>query len=123
VNIVMTGGNSFVGRRLARELLSAGESIGADDARHALEKLVLFDIARLDDELARDPRVEQVVGDISDFAALTGVISARTAAVFHFGAVVSAGAEADFDLGMRVNLDGTRKQREAAADRRFGRDV
>jgi nucleoside-diphosphate-sugar epimerase len=96
VNIVMTGGNGFIGRRLARELLSAGEAIGADGARHALEKLVLFDIAQLDDELARDPRVEQVVGDISDPAA-----------------VVSAGAEADFDLGMRVNLDGTRNVLEA----------
>ncbi len=113
MNIVMTGGNGFIGRRLARELLSAGEAIGADGARHALEKLVLFDIAQLDDELARDPRVEQVVGDISDPAALTSVISARTAAVFHFGAVVSAGAEADFDLGMRVNLDGTRNVLEA----------
>ncbi len=33
--------------------------------------------------------------------------------VFHFAAVVSAGAEADFDLGYRVNLDGTRNVLEA----------
>jgi nucleoside-diphosphate-sugar epimerase len=33
--------------------------------------------------------------------------------VFHFAAVVSAGAEADFDLGYRVNLDGTRHVLEA----------
>jgi nucleoside-diphosphate-sugar epimerase len=113
VNIVMTGGNGFIGRRLARQLLAAGEAIGADGARHALDKLVLFDIARLDDESARDPRVEQVVGDIGDPATLSAVIGTGTAAVFHFGAVVSAGAEADFDLGMRVNLDGTRNVLEA----------
>jgi nucleoside-diphosphate-sugar epimerase len=113
VNIVMTGGNGFIGRRLARELLAGGEAIGADDTRHRLEKLVLFDVARLDDELARDSRVEQIVGDIGDPTALSAAIGAQTAAVFHFGAVVSAGAEADFDLGMRVNLDGTRNVLEA----------
>jgi nucleoside-diphosphate-sugar epimerase len=113
VKIVMTGGNGFIGRRLARELLATGKAIGADGTGHPLEKLVLFDIARLDDELARDPRVEQIVGDIGDSATLSTVIDAGTAAVFHFGAVVSAGAEADFDLGMRVNLDGTRNVLEA----------
>src|SRR5690606_32816075 len=35
-------------------------------------------------------------------------IDADTVAVFHLAAVVSGGAEADFELGMRVNLDGTR---------------
>jgi nucleoside-diphosphate-sugar epimerase len=113
VKIVMTGGNGFIGRRLARELLATGKAIGSDGTRHPLERLVLFDIARLDDELTRDPRVEQIVGDIGDAVTLSTVIGADTAAVFHFGAVVSAGAEADFDLGMRVNLDGTRNVLEA----------
>ena len=46
-------------------------------------------------------------------AAVSAAIGAGTAAVFHLGAVVSAGAEANFDLGMRVNLDGTRYVLEA----------
>ena len=107
MNIVMTGGNGYIGRRLARRLLDAGlagERVGT---------LVLFDIARLDDELAGDPRVEQVTGDVADLATVERVIAGETTAVFHFGAVVSAGAEADFDLGMRVNLDGTRNVLEA----------
>jgi nucleoside-diphosphate-sugar epimerase len=113
MTIVITGGNGFIGRRLALRLLAGGEVIGADGTRHKLAKLVLFDIARLDDELARDPRVEQVTGDIADGPTLAQVIGPQTAAVFHFGAVVSAGAEANFDLGMRVNLDGTRNVLEA----------
>jgi nucleoside-diphosphate-sugar epimerase len=36
-----------------------------------------------------------------------------TTSVFHLAAVVSGGAEADFDLGYRVNLDGTRALLEA----------
>ncbi len=111
--IVMTGGNGFIGRRLARALLERGDVVSADGTRGPLDTLVLFDIARLDDELARDGRVEQIVGDIADPAAIGAVIDAQTAAVFHFGAVVSAGAEADFDLGIRVNLDGTRNVLEA----------
>ena len=39
-------------------------------------------------------------------------------AVFHLAAIVSANAEADFDLGMAVNLDGTRHILEAC--RRLG---
>jgi nucleoside-diphosphate-sugar epimerase len=48
-----------------------------------------------------------VTGDITDRTVLEQVIDAHTTSVFHFAAVVSAAAEADFDLGMRVNLYGT----------------
>ncbi len=113
MNIVVTGGNGFIGRRLARRLLATGAVFGADGSRGELHKLVLADIGRLDDELAREPRVEQVVIDVSNPADVARVIDEQTATVFHFGAVVSAGAEADFDLGMRVNLDGTRNVLEA----------
>jgi nucleoside-diphosphate-sugar epimerase len=47
------------------------------------------------------------IGDITDRATLAQVIDDRTTSVFHFAAVVSAAAEADFDLGMRINLHGT----------------
>jgi nucleoside-diphosphate-sugar epimerase len=36
------------------------------------------------------------------------VLGSDTGSVFHLAAVVSGAAERDFDLGMRVNLDGTR---------------
>ncbi|MGH8248936.1 MAG: D-erythronate dehydrogenase [Gammaproteobacteria bacterium] len=52
-------------------------------------------------------------GDITDPGALSAAIDRDTASVFHLAAVVSAGAEADFDLGYRVNLDGTRNLLEA----------
>ena len=57
------------------------------------------------------------IGDITDRAMLAQVIDDRTTSVFHFAAVVSAAAEADFDLGMRINLHGTLAVLEASSPR------
>jgi nucleoside-diphosphate-sugar epimerase len=46
-------------------------------------------------------------GDVADPEAVAAAIPAGTEVVFHLAAVVSAAAEADFDLGMKVNLHGT----------------
>ena len=59
-----------------------------------------------------DPRVKAIAGDIANFATVQSIVQGAST-VFHFAAVVSAGAEADFDLGYRVNLDGTRNVLEA----------
>jgi nucleoside-diphosphate-sugar epimerase len=114
MEIVITGGNGFIGQRLAKRLLERGEAIAADGTKHQLAKLVLFDVGAPPAGPATDPRIEYIAGDIADTALLATVIGPSTAAVFHFGAVVSAGAEADFDLGMRVNLDGTRNVLEVS---------
>jgi nucleoside-diphosphate-sugar epimerase len=98
MRVIITGGSGFIGRRLAARLLQ----------RSDLEKLVLLDLHATADDVARDERVEQIAGDIADPGTLGRAVTADTSLVFHLGAVVSAGAEADFDLGMRVNLDGTR---------------
>ena len=53
-------------------------------------------------------RLKCVKGDFTDQALLADSMGRDTGSVFHLAAVVSGGAEADFDLGIRVNLDGTR---------------
>jgi nucleoside-diphosphate-sugar epimerase len=58
--------------------------------------------------LPEDRRLSVVTGDIADRDAVPRVIAPGTDAVFHLAAVVSGEAEADTDLGYRVNLDGTR---------------
>jgi nucleoside-diphosphate-sugar epimerase len=55
-----------------------------------------------------DPRVRSVAGDLADAAVIERAVTPDTDSVFHLAAVVSGQAEADFDLGMRVNLDATR---------------
>src|SRR5579884_2021128 len=103
MRVVITGGCGFLGRRLAHQLL----------AREDIAKLILFDNAVPSLPLPEDRRMRLVTGDIADRKTLRRVIAPGTDAVFHLAAVVSAGAEADTDLGYRVNLDGTRAVLEA----------
>ena len=104
---VITGGGGFLGRRLVSKLLEHGTLAGATGAATPIDTLVVFDVAAPAPPLPADPRLRVVTGDITDPAVLRQVIDPQTASVFHFAAVVSAAAEADFDLGMRVNLHGT----------------
>ncbi len=57
-------------------------------------------------------RVRALVGDVGDVAFIRDAVRGADS-VFHLAAVVSGAAEADFDLGLRVNLDGTRALLEA----------
>jgi nucleoside-diphosphate-sugar epimerase len=57
------------------------------------------------------------VGDIAERSVLDRVIDDRTAAIFHLAAIVSGQAEADFDLGMRINLDASRLLLETCRQR------
>ncbi len=98
MRIVITGGCGFLGRRVALQLLERGD----------VEELVLFDNAPSPLPMPVDKRLKLVTGDIADREAVRRLIAPGTHSVFHLAAVVSGQAEADTDLGYRVNLDGTR---------------
>jgi nucleoside-diphosphate-sugar epimerase len=107
MRIVITGGCGFLGRRLALLLLDKGS------AQRSIDELVLFDNAPSALPLPDDRRVSVVTGDIADRTTVQRLIAPGTDAVFHLAAIVSGQAEADTDLGYRVNLDGTRAVLEA----------
>ncbi|UCE32633.1 MAG: NAD-dependent epimerase/dehydratase family protein [Burkholderiales bacterium] len=109
MNIVVTGGAGFLGQALIRRLVEDG-SIALDGQRIAFERIVCFDTTH---GALADPRVANVAGTITDIAQVESLIDASVRVVFHLASVVSGGAEQDFDLGMRVNLDGTRHLLEA----------
>ncbi len=110
MKVLITGGGGFIGYRLAQALLKRGTLADADGKQARISQIVLFDTGFT---AQTDPRLKCVKGDVTDAALLAEVIGTDTASVFHLAAVVSGGAEADFDLGIKVNLDGTRGLLEA----------
>jgi nucleoside-diphosphate-sugar epimerase len=110
MKVLITGGGGFIGYRLARKLLERGTLAGPDGSQRPITGIKLLDAAFPPNP---DPRLACVTGDLAAPGLIGAALEPDTAAVFHLAAVVSAGAEADFDLGYRVNLDGTRMLLEA----------
>lgn len=107
MKVVITGGAGFLGKKLARKILE-GSTLGGE----RVSELLLFDVVKASGAGLDDPRVVAMDGDIANFATVQSIVQSASS-VFHFAAIVSAGAEADFDLGYRVNLDGARNVLEA----------
>ena len=119
MKILITGGAGFLGQQLIRRLLADGAlTLNGADGRpvaHPIDRIVCFDVVP---GRITDPKVDNRAGDLGDPATVAGLVDRDTAAIIHLAAVVSGTAEADFDLGMKVNLDGTRLLLEAC--RRVG---
>jgi nucleoside-diphosphate-sugar epimerase len=81
--------------------------------RRDVDELVLFDNALSALPLPADKRIALLTGDIADPVVVRAAIAPGTDAVYQLAAVVSGEAEADIDLGYRVNLEGTRAVLEA----------
>jgi len=106
MKVVITGGAGFLGQKLAHALLKRGHLIGPSGKEETIDRLTLFDNVAARAPIPGDNRIEIAVGDIADRARVAQMIDGATGSVFHFASIVSAGAEADFELGYRVNLEG-----------------
>jgi nucleoside-diphosphate-sugar epimerase len=100
---VITGGAGFLGVLLARRLLAAPVAVGGAPATENTE-LVLLDLVPPPADLLHDPRVRVLEGELDQVLDRLPEVDV----VFHLAGVVSGAAEADFDLGMRTNVDGLR---------------
>ncbi len=101
MHITILGGGGFLGRKLAERLARDG-AVGG----HPVASLTLFDLA-VPPALPAPFPVRCLGGDVTSAAALAEAIPPETNAVVHLAAVVSAAAEADLDLGLKVNVQGT----------------
>jgi nucleoside-diphosphate-sugar epimerase len=108
VRIVITGASGFLGRLLAERLLHTRTFAG-----EAITRLVLVDrVVAPEMPQASGVLVEWVHGDLID--RVDEVFAEPVDVLLHLAAAVSAECEADFDLGMRTNVDTTRAVLEAA---------
>ena len=106
---MVLGAAGMLGRRLAERLASDGV-LGTVP----IQQVTLADIVQPTTPSSQVFDIEAVVADLAVPQAADRLLSTRPDVVFHLAAVVSGEAEADFERGYRVNLDGTRQLLEAA---------
>jgi len=106
MEVLITGGAGLLGARLAKQLLERGTLANAQGAQTAITRITLLDVVPA--KGFTDERIHVVTGDIADAATIDRVLTPQTGSVFHLAAIVSGQAEAEFDLGMRINFDATR---------------
>ena len=101
MKVLITGGGGFIGARLARTLLARGQLAGK-----TIASIVLTDLAPPPADLLASPIVTARTGALIDQC--RDLHGESFDAVFHLASAVSGECEADFDLGLRSNIDSTR---------------
>jgi nucleoside-diphosphate-sugar epimerase len=108
MHILVIGAAGMIGRKLTARLVADGGLGG-----RALAQLTLVDVVPPEPPAGFAGKVATPTVDLSDPAAATELVGARPDVIFHLAAIVSGEAEADFEKGYRINLDGTRLLFEA----------
>ena len=98
MKVLVTGAAGFLGRRLIASLLADPGRVGR------LTHVVAADLVPCP---VADSRVESRIGTIADRHFIDAIVDDDVAVVCHLAAVLSGQSEAEFDLGMRVNIEGT----------------
>lgn len=100
MRVSIIGGGGFLGQKLARALVARGELRG-----QKIESMVLADVVEPQAIEASFP-VGVFACDIRDRAQVDEAV-ALADVIYHLAAIVSAQAEAEFDLGLDINLMGS----------------
>jgi len=105
MNILITGGIGFIATKLIANLLQEKKLVVAGKW-HDIKQIHALDIFDPADKISEVIYHKHSLSDAELTASLVAEI--KPDVVIHLAAVVSSAAEADFDLGLEVNLDGTR---------------
>lgn len=107
MKVLVIGAAGMVGRKLVAALLAAGQVGG-----QSITSLTLADVVAPEVPAASIPVAAAAV-DLSMPEVSSQLVADRPDLIFHLAAIVSGEAEADFEKGYRINLDGTRHLLEA----------
>jgi nucleoside-diphosphate-sugar epimerase len=108
MHILITGAAGMIGRKVTERLLAQGRINDRE-----ITKLTLHDVVAPDAQPTEATTILPITGDISDRTVIDRLVSEKPDIIIHLAAIVSGEAEADFDKGYAVNLDGTRHLFEA----------
>jgi nucleoside-diphosphate-sugar epimerase len=104
MKVLLTGADGYIGRALARRLAAPGATLQG----RAIELLTLCDLQLPQAPQApTDPRVVRVAGSIANADVLAAATRVRPDVVFHLASVPSGQAEAQYTLGLDVNVHAT----------------
>lgn len=98
----------MVGRKLVEKFAAEEGALGYD-----ISSLTLVDVIEPPVPQALSAVATTFALDLSKDGAAEKLVNLRPGVIFHLAAIVSGEAEADFDKGYKVNLDGTRALFEA----------
>ncbi len=106
--LLVIGAAGMIGRklteRLAREGAINGDEIGG---------LTLHDVVDAKPPSALPFKAKTIASDLSSPGEAEKLVAERPDLIFHLAAIVSGEAEADFEKGYRINLEGTQRLFEA----------
>ena len=94
----------MLGRKLSHHLANTGHVGGKE-----ITGVTLVDVIEAEKLGGVENQFTTVVADLSESNAAADCVASRPDLIFHLAAIVSGEAEADFEKGYRINLDGTRR--------------
>jgi len=108
MHVLVIGAAGMLGRKLTERIASDSGLFGGD-----IDRITLVDMIEPPVSAGLSAVARTMTLDLSEAGAADTVIALRPDLIFHLAAIVSGEAEADFNKGYRVNLDGTRLLFEA----------
>jgi nucleoside-diphosphate-sugar epimerase len=103
MHVMIIGAAGMIGRKLA-DRLAADPRLGTQQ----VDRLSLIDVVAPEVPAGFKGQASTETADLAAPGAAAKLVASRPDLIFHLAAIVSGEAEADFDKGYRINLDGTR---------------
>ncbi len=111
--VLVVGAAGMIGRKLTERLAKDGQLGG-----RPISDIALHDVVPPAPPAHAPFPIKILTSDLSAPGEAEKLVAGRPQFIFHLAAIVSGEAEADFEKGYRINLDGTRRLFEAV--RRVG---
>ena len=108
MKVLIVGGGGMLGRKLIAHI-SRNSSIG----KNKIKSITTVDAYNGNLDVDTNVPIDAVTADITDFETCQKLVNDRPDIIYYLASVVSGEAEANFEKGYKVNLEGTRNFFEA----------